>query len=78
MRMRSKFTSEKGFLRVTLCDLCVSVVKILRKNQPQRHRDRTENHGDGLFSIGVAHWRMTTSNWRSTLRIVYPAQSHVK
>jgi hypothetical protein len=32
----------------TLCeisaDLCASVVKLLQKDLPQRHRDRTENH----------------------------------
>src|SRR5436190_10098746 len=35
---------EKGFLCETLCDLCVSAVKLLRKNPPQRHRARAENH----------------------------------
>ena len=36
--------SEKGFLCATLWNLCASVVELLRKNQPQRHRDRTEKH----------------------------------
>ena len=36
--------SERGFLRATLWNLCVSVVKIPRTIQPQRPRDRTENH----------------------------------
>src|SRR5215510_15544777 len=33
----------KGFLCGSLCDLRVSVVKVRRKNPPQRRRDRTQN-----------------------------------
>src|SRR5436190_12567310 len=49
--------SEKGFLCATLWNLCASVVELLRKNQPQRNRDRTEKHrvyfSDRLLKRGV-------------------------
>src|SRR5262249_433293 len=52
----------KGFLCGSLCDLRVSVVKVRRKNPPQRRRDRTENRrGFFIFLLLTAFCLLPTA-----------------
>src|SRR5438270_10038373 len=60
----------KAFLRANSVMLCVSVVKSLEKDSPQRHRGDTENHRD-YFSdrlLGVAKPILKRGQARSSLK----------
>src|SRR5437016_13991094 len=55
---------KKAFLCANSVVLGVSVVELLRKRSPQRHRDRTENHRDE-FSDRLRSRLTSTANARA-------------